>query len=427
MEKFEEDSNEEKTTLQKDILHKKKSKQKNKYIKPLLIIIFLSLFIIIFLLFFISKKNIKNNYIVLIGDIGGIHSKLRLLNMTSNITQTPIVIKELNESTIKYKSLENLINYFLNDIKQEQKPEYAFIGLPGPIENNCIITLTNIPHWENYNGTELGIKLGFKDFIFINDFVGNAYAIQTNLEENKDYKILNKVKPKENGAKLIIGPGTGLGMGFLLKNENDKNGYYAIGSSEGGGRDYAPKKQFDLKLRNFIKKEVGLDNVSLEKICSARSLIPIYKFLHLYENDNDDINSKYKREKNLAKKIDNFREYNELNKIHEINSEIIKKGINNECQLSKRTLLVFIEIFGEITGDLALFTLAYSGVYLLGRLTRELTPLILDNTIFMDHFKNKDHFWFLLERIPVYLIQNENIELIGITEAARRYFENKEK
>ena len=427
MEKFEEDSNEEKTNLEKDILHKKKSKPKTKYIKPLLIIIILSLFIIIFLLLFISKKNIKNNYIVLIGDIGGIHSKLRLLNMTSNITQTPKVIKELNESTIKYKSLETLINYFLNDIKQEQKPEYAFIGLPGPIENNCIITLTNIPHWEKYNGTELGIKLGFKDFIFINDFVGNAYAIQTNLEKNKDYKILNKVKPKENGAKLIIGPGTGLGMGFLLKNENDKNGYYAIGSSEGGGRDYAPKKQFDLKLRNFIKKEVGLDNVSLEKICSARSLIPIYKFLHKYENDNDDINSKYKREKNLAKKIDNFKEYNELNKIHEINSEIIKKGINNECQLSKRTLLVFIEIFGEITGDLALFTLAYSGVYLLGRLTRELTPLILDNTIFMDHFKNKDHFWFLLERIPVYLIQNENIELIGITEAARRYFENKEK
>ena len=431
MEKLEEDSNNEKTNLEKDILHKKKSKQKNKskyhYKKSLLIIIIFSLFLIIFLLFFISKKNLKNHYIVLIGDIGGIHSRLLLLNMTSNITQTPKIIKELNESTIKYKSLENLINYFLLDIKQELKPEYAFIGLPGPIENNCIITLTNIPHWELYNGTELGIKLGFKDFIFMNDFVGNAYAIQTNLEENKDYIILNKVRPKKNGAKLMIGPGTGLGMGFLLKNENEKNGYYTIGSSEGGGRDYAPKKKFDLELRNFIKKEVNLDNVSLEKICSARALIPIYKFLHLYENNNDDINSKYKREKDLAKKIDNFREYNELNKIHEINSEIIKKGINNECQLSKKTLLVFIEIFGEITGDLALFTLAYNGVYLLGRLARELTPLILDNTIFMDHFKNKDHFWFLLERIPVYLIQNENIELIGLTEAARRYFENKEK
>ena len=112
--------------------------------------------------------------------------------------------------------------------------------------------------------------------------------------------------------------------------------------------------------------------------------------------------------------------------VDKLNSELIKKGLSNECQLSRRTLLIFIEIFGEIAGDLALFTLAYNGVYLLGRLTRELTPLILENNIFMNHFKNKDHFWFLLERIPVYLIQNENIELIGITEAARRSLEEME-
>ena len=223
----------------------------------------------------------------------------------------------------------------------------------------------------------------------------------------------------------MIGPGTGLGMGFLLKNEDD-NGYYTIGSSEGGGRDYAPKTKFDFKLRNFIKNETGLSNVSLETICSARTLILIYKFLHITENDNDDYNPKLKREPNLAKKIDNFHNYKEMNKIHEINSELIKKGLKDECQLSKRVLLIFLEIYGEITGDLALFTLANNGVYLLGRLTRELTPLILENTIFMNHFKNKDHFWFLLERIPVYLIQNENIELIGITEAARRFFEENE-
>jgi glucokinase len=346
--------------------------------------------------------------------------------MTSNISIAPIIIQELNDTTSSYKTLEELITKFLSNIEQKFKPDYGFIGLPGPIEDNCIITLPNIPQWELYNGTELGIKLGFKKLFFINDFVGNGYAIQTNLVEKKDYIVLNKVQPKKNGAKLMIGPGTGLGMGFLLKDENDKNGYYTIGSSEGGGRDYAPKTKFDFNLRNFIKNETGLENISLETICSARTLILIYKFLHITENDNDDYNSKVKREPKLAKKIDGFHDYKEINKIHEINSELIKKGLSGECQLSKRTLLVFLEIYGEIAGDLALFTLASNGVYLLGRLTRELTPLILDNTIFMNHFKNKDHFWFLLERTPVYLIQNENIELIGIIEAARRFFEENE-
>ena len=150
-------------------------------------------------------------------------------------------------------------------------------------------------------------------------------------------------------------------------------------------------------------------------------MIPIYKFLNIYGE------RKYKREKTLAKKIDGFKEYKKVGKVGEINSEMIEKGLKGECELSKATLLLFIEIFGEIAGDMALFTLPFNGVYLLGRLTRSLTPLILENSIFMAHFKNKDHFWFLLERIPVYLIQNENIELIGVTEAARRFLEEEEE
>ena len=433
LEKFETNpNNEEEDNNINKIKTKRKIKSKSILLKRIFIILIIILVIII-LYNFISKvtKKSKGNltqkyYTVLIGDMGGIHSRIRLLNMTSNISITPTILKEVNESTVSFESLEKLITNFTSNLPPEQKPEYAYIGLPGPIENNCIITLPNIPHWRLYNGTKLGIKLGFKKFIFINDFVGNAYAIQTNLEEKKDYIVLNKVQPKKNGAKLMIGPGTGLGMGFLLKSENEKDGYYAIGSSEGGGRDYAPKNEFDLKLRNFIKNETNLDNVSLEKMCSARALIPIYKFLHIYLNDKDDERSKFKREPILARKIDKFHEYNKLNEMNELNSELIKKGLSNECQLSRRTLLIFIEIFGEIAGDLALFTLAYNGVYLLGRLTRELTPLILENNIFMNHFKNKDHFWFLLERIPVYLIQNENIELIGITEAARRSLEEME-
>ena len=239
-------------TNEKDIINesKKKRKKKSKHIfttKKVIIILIISIILIIFIYLLISSNNNINknkfpkNYIVLIGDIGGVHSRFRLLNMTSNISNIPIILKEVNESTVSHNSLEELIINFLSDIKPEQKPEYAFMGMPGPIENNCIITLPNIPHWKLYNGTELGIKLGINNFIFINDFEGNGYAIQTNLIENKDYIVLNKVKPKKNGAKLMIGPGTGLGMGFLLKSENENDGYYAIGSSEGGGREYAPK------------------------------------------------------------------------------------------------------------------------------------------------------------------------------------------
>lgn len=421
IEKF--DTDDENESLDKNL--RRKNKKHKKLTRKVIIILILLVIIMIFILFlFIFKEKlfIQSHiyYIVLVGDIGGIHSKLRLLNMTTDINIEPIILKSSIELTVEYESLEILLKKFLSNIKEDQKPEYALMGMPGPVENNHIIILPNIPHWKvDDSGNELAKKLGMKKLIFINDFVGNGYAVQTKLKENIDYVILNKVQPKENGAKLVIGPGTGLGMGFLLKNEEDE--YYTIGSSEGGGRDYSPKNEFYLKLRAFIKEEYKIENVSLDKMCSSRSLVPIYKFLNLYGN------RKYKREPQLAKKVDEFKDYNKVGKISEINAEIIDKGLKEECELSKATLLLFIEIFGEIAGDLALFTLPYNGVYLTGRLTRKLTPLILNNTIFMSHFKNKDHFWFLLERIPVYLIQNKNIELIGVTEAIRRFLEEEEQ
>ena len=159
-------------------------------------------------------------------------------------------------------------------------------------------------------------------------------------------------------------------------------------------------------------------------MCSGRALIPIYKFLYLYGNKD---NKTLERDPNLGKKIDNFKQYKEVDKVGEINVEITTKGLNGECELCRETLLLFTEIFAEFAGDLALFTLPTGGLYLMGGITRIITPLILNNTIFLNHFKNKDHFWFILQKIPIYLVQNKDIGLIGAAEAARRILEDFEE
>ena len=422
IEKFETDN--ENDNLEKNLIEKKHKKHKkslfqNSTFIAVIIIIFIFLFFILFYIYFI---NIPTFYNVLIGDIGGTNIRLRLLKMTKEIELEPIIMKFEYKHTFEFSSLESLLRDFIAQLDEKEKPEITVLGIPGPVENNQLITLPNIPHWKLDNGDDLGKKLGIKKFQFLNDFVCNGYAIQTNLKENIDYIKLNNVTPIEDGPKLMIGPGTGLGMGYLLKNKNDK--YYTIGSSEGGGQDFSAKSEFLLKLRNFIRDEVGLGNVSIGKMCSGRSLIPIYKFLYI--NGNKD-NKKLEREPNLGKKIDNFKKYKEVDKVGEINVEITTKGLNGECELCRETLLLFTEIFAEFAGDLALFTLPTSGVYLMGGITRIITPLILNNTIFLNHFKNKDHFWFLLQKIPIYLVQNKDIGLIGATEAARRFLEEMEE
>jgi len=417
MENFDTEENDD---FQYNKTHKKKTNQQInniniKIILGLIIAIIILVFIIYLYKYFFSPPF----YNVLIGDIGGTNIRLKLLKMTKDINIEPITIKSEYKSTFLFKSLEYLLKDFISQLDSDSKPQFAILGIPGPVENNQLITLPNIPHWKLENGDLLGKKLGIKKFIFLNDFVCNGYGIQTNLKENVDYLKLNDVIAVKDGPKLMIGPGTGLGMGFLLKNKKDK--YYIIGSSEGGGQDFAAKSEFLMKLKKFIRDEMGLGNVSIGKICSGRALIPIYKFLHLF---GDEHNKKFERDEELGKKIDYFKSYKKVHKVGEINVQITQKGLNGQCELCRQTLLLFTEIFAEIAGDLALFTLPTSGVYLMGGITRIITPLILNNTIFMNHFKNKNHFWFLLQKLPIYLVQNKDIGLVGAREAARRILEN---
>ena len=281
------------------------------------------------------------------------------------------------------------------------------------------MALSNIPHWKSINGNYLGQKLGIKKFLFLNDFTCNSYGIQTNLKLNEDYIILNKGEPKENGPKAIIGPGTGLGMGYLIKNKNDK--YYIIGNSEGGHQNFPRKNKKFFELAEFVKKQYNLKYVNIENICSGQGMVPLYKFLLEKEKEKNNINN-IDREKILAEKIDKFNDYSDKKLRDELSVEITQKGVKGECKLSRKVIELFIEILADSTSDLSLFTLPTNGVYLLGGISVAIEPFIKQSKIFMENYLDKD-FSFLLKSFPIYLIKNSNIGMIGAAEAARRILE----
>ena len=324
--------------------------------------------------------------------------------------------------TSDYESLEKTLEEYLRT-KKENYPEIAVIGVPGPVQENTIMTLTNIPHWKSVNGNYLGKKLGIKYFLFLNDFACNSYGIQTKLKLDEDYIIINEGKKEEDGAKAIIGPGTGLGMGYLIKNKNDK--YYRIGNSEGGHQNFSRKNKKYYELAEFIKKEYNLQYVTIENICSGQGMVPIYKFLLEKEKEITNINN-IDRDKNLGEKIDEFIDYRNKKIRDELSNEITQKGVKGECKLSRKVIELFIEILADAAGDLSLLTIPSNGIYLLGGISVAIEPFIKQNKkIFMDSFINRDHS-FLLESFPIYLIKNPNIGMIGASEAARRIIENQE-
>ena len=360
----------------------------------------------------------SQKYSILVGDIGGTNIRLNILQISKDPSIPHKILNKIKLLTQKYPSLEAAIEEYISPYKNtENYPLYAVIGLPGIVENNELIASSNISHWPKINGNEYAKKFGIKKFIFLNDFVCNAYGIQTNLKKYKDYLIINDVPEEEGGPKSIIGPGSGLGNAFLIKNPENK--FYTIGTCDGGHMDFFSKNKKFFELCEFVKKFLGQELISVERICSGQGLIPIYKFLLEQEKDiNRDID--------LGNKIDEINDLKNLIEIDQLNLEIVNKGLTSNCPLCKKVLEFFIEIFGEIAGNMALNCLPTGGMYLVGGLSLALKDLIKNSDIFMKHFVNKDNIKFFIETFPVYLVINEELGLLGSAEYARRLIENNE-
>ena len=350
--------------------------------------------------------------VCLIGDIGGTNVRLSLRKISKDINVPQVIIDQGKLPTQKYPSLESAIEEYLSKFKNtENYPEFAVIGVPGPIKNNEILGLVNIPQWPKSSGEEFTKKFNMKKFIFLNDFTCNAYGVQTNLKLNEDYIIINDVPCQEGGVKGIIGPGSGLGMSFLVK--DPENEFYSIGSCEGGHMDYFSKNKKHFELAEFTKKLLGQDLLSIERLCSGQGLIPMYKFLHSNEKD-------IKRDEEFGKKIDELNDLKKVVDVDRINIELVNKGLKGECPLCKKVLELFIEVFAEVSGNIALYCLPTNGFYLVGGLSIALESIIKNTKIFMEHFINKDSFQYLLKTFPVYLVKNGDLGVLGAAECARR-------
>ena len=82
------------------------------------------------------------------------------------------------------------------------------------------------------------------------------------------------------------------------------------------------------------------------------------------------------------------------------------------CKLCATTLSVFVSALGAEAANLALKVLATGGVYLGGGIPPRIIPA-LETGQFMKSFTNKGRFSELVSRIPVHVILNPKIALIG--------------
>jgi glucokinase len=80
--------------------------------------------------------------------------------------------------------------------------------------------------------------------------------------------------------------------------------------------------------------------------------------------------------------------------------------------LAVRALDLFIAVFGAFAGNMALTTLSRGGVYIAGRIARQIAGKLGDGS-FVRAFTGKGRFADLLRRYPVHIVTDPKIGLRG--------------
>ena len=96
---------------------------------------------------------------------------------------------------------------------------------------------------------------------------------------------------------------------------------------------------------------------------------------------------------------------------------ITRHGMATTDLLCAQTLEVFAAAFGAEAGDLALTVLATGGVYVAGGIAPAILPRLREGP-FLAAFRDKGRLGDMLTKIPVHVVMNTNVGLIGAAVAA---------
>lgn len=329
--------------------------------------------------------------IVLSGDIGGTNTRLQLATVEGNHIN-PIDCQRFKNS--EHPSLEHIVQLFLDkNHTPTRKLDRACFAAAGPIVNNAV-TLTNLPWRIETESLQRHLRLPTVDLL--NDFQAIGYGI-TALAPTDLHPLQNGM-PDLYAPKALMGAGTGLGVGIVYW----QGSHWQVQSTEGGHVDFAPTDAEQVELLLYLRKK--LHRVSVERVVSGPGLVQIYKFAR----DNPTLG----QSENLDLK-------RELHKAADEAALIAQFAIEHRDPIALRALDIFIRAYGASAGNLALTTLAYGGVYIVGGIAPKLLPQIEAGN-FMSSFLDKGRMSKLLANMPVNIVLDTLVGLKGAALFAAR-------
>lgn len=302
---------------------------------------------------------------IIAGDVGGTKTLLRCVEADGRVSRA-----ERYDSNA-WSTFEEMVRVF------REMPggtvHSACFAVAGPVYGGRA-EVTNVG-WR-MSEEELQRELGIARVLLVNDFY--AVAVGVPLLGPGDLISLQKGRRDPAAPIAIVGAGTGLGEAIVTWD----GVRHRVVPTEGGHADFGPQDEEQARLFVHLHRLHG--HVSWERVVSGTGLVNIFTFLG-------------------GEEIDPV--------------EIAHRADSGEPR-AVRAFEIFVDAYGAEAGNLAIKTLARGGVFLAGGIAAKNQARFIDGR-FVDAFNRKGRFRPLMQTLPVDLIVNEEVGLVGATELAR--------
>jgi glucokinase len=310
---------------------------------------------------------------VLVADIGGTNARFAIADLAT------LALSDVHRvRCADHPNLGDALHDYAGRLTAV--PERAAIAVAAPVTGGEI-RLTNSP-WA-FSQAELCRKANLRHVHLLNDFEALALALP-HLGRDEVQQIGGGV-PVEGAAKIVLGPGTGMGVAGLVQSSDR---WIAL-PGEGGHVSLGARDEQQLALLERIRK--GRDHLSAERVLSGPGLVELYQAIAASHG---------------------------LSAPELEPNDVLVKGSSGEDEIAVEALDLFVTWLGRFAGDAALLLGARGGVYLGGGIAPKIAGK-LSMGHFREAFEDKGRMGAYLAPVPIYVITAEFATLKGAAASLR--------
>jgi glucokinase len=223
---------------------------------------------------------------------------------------------------------------------------------------------------------ELRRELRLRDLHVINDFAAAAHGSQR-LDPADSRLLTPGVEVAEPGPALVIGPGTGLGAAVCIPHPRG----LVVLPTEAGMAGFAPGNAREIEMLRWMQQRTR--HVTTEHFVSGPGLVNLYEAICAIDGVEPTLHA----------------------------PAAISEAARSGDATARDAVLGFCALLGSVIGDLAVISSARI-VHVAGGIVPQLTDF-LPQSDFRMRLVDRGAMRAVLERVPVRLIENERLGVIG--------------